>query len=99
MCYFFQNAENPDDYELLCPSDDDPTYSLERRPVADYEKCSWGIAPGRAVVVSSAMDMPERLGLQSYLQAAFKKYSGFFQPGTCSKKIKYFVTKLVENCP
>jgi len=25
------------------------------------------------------MDMPERLGLQNYLQLAFKKYSGFLQ--------------------
>ncbi len=33
------------------------------------------------MVVSSAMDMPERLGLQSFLQSAFKKYGGFTTPG------------------
>jgi hypothetical protein len=27
------------------------------------------------------MDMPERLGLQSFLQSAFKKYGGFTTPG------------------
>jgi hypothetical protein len=75
----FRNADNPEDFELLCPVDDDPNGGLERRPVTDYEKCSWGIAPGRAVVVSSAMDMPERLGLQSFLQSAFRKYSGLIE--------------------
>ncbi len=42
----FRNAENPDDFELLCPVEDDPNGALERRPVLDYEKCSWGVAPG-----------------------------------------------------
>ena len=72
----FRNADNPEDFELLCPIDDDPSGALERRPVTDYERCSWGVAPGRAVVVSSAIDMPERLAIQSFLQNAFKKYGG-----------------------
>ena len=33
------------------------------------------------------MDMPERLGLQNYLQLAFKKYSGLLQPGTDPESI------------
>ncbi len=42
----FRNADNPEDFELLCPVEDDPGGALERRPVTDYEKCSWGVAPG-----------------------------------------------------
>jgi hypothetical protein len=42
----FRNADNPEDFELLCPVDDDPAGTLERRPVTDYERCSWGVAPG-----------------------------------------------------
>ena len=67
----FQNSQNPDDYELLCPTDDRPGTTsdnlyrtasnpndgqfLTRRPVEQFEECSWGVAPGNAIVVSSAM--------------------------------------------
>jgi len=64
-----------DDYELLCPVGDEAVGELERRPVTAYEECSWGVAPGRAIVVSSAMDMPERLGLQNFLQVSFRNTS------------------------
>lgn len=51
---------NLDDFELLCPNEDG--VDLERRPVTEFESCSWGVAPGRSVVVSSAMEMADRLG-------------------------------------
>ncbi len=57
-----------DDFELLCPVGNDVDGELTRKPVTAYEECSWGTAPVRAIVVSSAMDMPERLGLQNFLQ-------------------------------
>jgi melanoma-associated antigen p97 len=71
----FQMAKNPDDYELLCPTDD--SYgTLIRRPVSAFEECSWGIAPGNAVVVSSAMDMEERIAIQILLQNVLERYGG-----------------------
>ena len=40
----------------------------------NYEACSWGVAPGNAIVVSSAMDVKERLAIQRYLETAVEKY-------------------------
>lgn len=69
----FENSPNPENYELLCPTDDG---YLTRKPVAAYEECSWGVAPGNAVVVSSAMDMEERLAIQILLQRVIERYGG-----------------------
>ncbi len=41
-----------------------------------YEECSWGASPGRAVVVSSAMEMDERLAIQDFLTKAAELYGG-----------------------
>ncbi len=48
---------------------------LSRRPVSEYESCSWGVSPGNALVVSSAMDMKERQALQIFLGKAAEVYS------------------------
>ena len=45
-----------------------------RRPVDDFVECSWGVAPGNAIVVSSAMDMSERLAIQRYMKKAAMIY-------------------------
>lgn len=71
-------GDDPDDYELLCPQKDD--YSgiaiLTRQPVSAYRDCSWGIAPGSALVVSSAMDMEERLAIQIFMENIIEKFGG-----------------------
>ncbi len=80
------------DFELLCPVDeagdgDDVVFGagksefgrsarLVRRPLSDYEECSWGVSPGNAIVVSSAMDMNERLAVQTFLKKAAELYGG-----------------------
>ena len=47
---------------------------LCRRPIHEYEACSWGIAPGNAIVVSSAMDMKERQAIQGFMTYAVKHF-------------------------
>ena len=41
-----------------------------------YESCSWGVSPGNALVVSSAMDVKERRAIQNFLGAAVDQYGG-----------------------
>ena len=53
---------------------------LTRRPVDDYEACSWGVAPGNAIVVSSAMDMSERQAIQRYMKKAAIIYGNKTMP-------------------
>ena len=66
-------------FELLCPvkSDvpgaPDQTFLL-RRPLSQFEECSWGVSPGNAVVVSSAMPQPERAAVQNFLSKAAELY-------------------------
>ena len=55
-------------FELLC-------LDGSRRPVSEYEECSWGVAPGHFVIVSSAMDEIERKATQKFLQAIIAKYN------------------------
>ena len=69
----FQNAEDPNDYELLCPSTDGYN-TLTRAAITQYRECAWGVAPGNAIVVSSAMDMEERLSLQFYLNNILDRF-------------------------
>ena len=69
----FQNAEDPNDFELLCPSNDGYN-TLTRAPISQYRECAWGVAPGNAIVVSSAMDMEERLSLQFYLNSILERF-------------------------
>ena len=100
-----QSDVNPDDFELLCPSEEQNVvrdsasgsdesfgggqgsyYSrrrnygavLARRPISEYESCSWGVSPGNALVVSSAMDVKERRAVQNFLGAAVDQYGGGF---------------------
>ena len=47
---------------------------LTRRPVEQFEECSWGVAPGNAIVVSSAMSMKNREDTQQFLQLAVQRY-------------------------
>ena len=54
--------------ELLC-------LDGTRRPVSDYEQCSWGIAPGHFVIVSSAMVSTERKAVQRFLSKIVQRYS------------------------
>jgi len=56
-----------DDHELLCT---DGT----RAEIADYASCSWGVAPGHFVIVSSAMDPEERKVVQRFLVRIMEKY-------------------------
>jgi hypothetical protein len=48
---------------------------VESLPAA-HERCSWGVSPSNALVVSSAMDMPERLAIQIFLTKAVEIYGG-----------------------
>ena len=59
---------SPDQFELLC-------LDGTRRPVSDYEQCSWGIAPGHFVIVSSAMASGERRAVQKFLSKIVQRYS------------------------
>ena len=68
-----QNEANPDDYEILCP-ESDAYGTLTRAPLSDYKRCAWGVAPGSAIVVSSAMDMEERIAIQILLSKIIDKY-------------------------
>ena len=70
----FTSTENPEDYELLCPQYDGQ--SLSRMPVSSYKECAWGVAPGNALVVSSAMDMEERLAIQIFMRNILDKFGG-----------------------
>ena len=56
-----------EDHELLCK---DGTRAL----LSDYVSCSWGVAPGHFVIVSSAMEPQERKAAQKFLTRAVKKY-------------------------
>ena len=53
---------------------------LSRRPVEQFEECSWGVAPGNAIVVSSAMAMQERLDIQIFLEKAVERYGTTANP-------------------
>ena len=44
-----------------------------------YESCSWGVSPGNALVVSSAMDVKERRAIQNFLGAAVDQYGGIVE--------------------
>ena len=55
---------------------------LTRRPVEDYEECSWGVAPGNAIVVSSAMNVKERQAIQIYMEKAVERYGKMAAPIT-----------------
>ena len=48
---------------------------LTRKPVTEYQACSWGIAPGNAIVVSSAMEVKERQAIQVYMERAAERYA------------------------
>ena len=50
---------DPEELELLCL---DGTTA----PVSDYESCSWGTAPGHFVIVSSAMEMRDRVATKIF---------------------------------
>jgi len=103
-----ESQYDENDFELLCPEEDvyggedfvrDADVNkrvsakfLSRQPLSEYERCSWGISPGNAVVVSSAMDMDKRYyanyvkflpcipspryALQQFLQKAAERYGG-----------------------
>ena len=58
---------NIDDYELLCV---DGT----RAAVQNYEDCTWGVAPGHFVIVSSAMEPQERKAAQKFLARAVQRW-------------------------
>merc|ERR1711935_15860 len=74
-------VENPDDFELLCPQTD--VYGgtgLSRMPVSSYKECAWGVAPGNALVVSSAMDMEERFAIQTLMEKIIDKFGSLPPP-------------------
>ena len=56
-----------EDHELLCT---DGT----RAALSDYESCSWGVAPGHFVIVSSVMEPRERSAVQKFLTAVVARY-------------------------
>lgn len=73
------SGEDPEAYELLCPQKDVYTgmvTTLTREPISSYRDCSWGVAPGSALVVSSAMDMEERLAIQILMENIIEKFGG-----------------------
>ncbi len=70
----YASTESPEDYELLCPMEDGMV--LTRMPLEKFRECAWGVAPGNALVVSSAMDMEERLALQIFMETIIEKFGG-----------------------
>ena len=62
-----------DSYELLCP---DLNGFITRRPIHEEDQCNWGVAPSNTLVVSSAMDMDERIAIQNLFVRALERYSG-----------------------
>merc|ERR1711923_585618 len=58
---------SPDEFELLC-------LDGSRAALNDYASCSWGIAPGHFVIVSSAMELKERFAAQKFLAKVVKRY-------------------------
>lgn len=91
-----EELENPDDYELLCPTGD-VDGSFVRRPVTSFKECAWGISPGQAVVVSSAMDMKERQGVQNFLNKAVELYGSKMVPMSQSSKANQGNTRGVNE--
>ena len=71
------SGENLNDYMLLCPKNynGEETW-LDTKSVSrdNIEECAWGVSPGNALVVSSAMEMRERIALQIFLRKASKIY-------------------------
>jgi len=61
------NGMNPDDFELLC-------LDGSRASLDEYKICSWGVAPGHFVIVSSAMELSERKAVQKFLTKAVQRY-------------------------
>jgi len=57
-------------YELICVNGD-------HMDVKDFESCSWGTSPGRAVVVSSATELADRRRIQNFLLKAAELYKNF----------------------
>lgn len=68
------NNEDIDEFELLCPQPDG--LLLTRMPMSNYRECAWGVAPGNALVVSSAMDMEERLAIQILMENIIERFGG-----------------------
>ena len=76
----FESSENPGDYELLCPQNNG-FGELTRRPLDAFEECSWGVSPGNAIVVSSAMSMEMREAIQIFMRKAVDLYGGYVPSG------------------
>ena len=75
-------GENPDDFELLCPQTDiyGGLAGLKRMPVSSYKECAWGVAPGNALVVSSAMNLEERFAIQTLMEKIIDKFGSLPPP-------------------
>lgn len=63
------NNLNQEDFELLC-------LDGSRAPVSDYLQCSWGVAPGHFVLVSSTLDLEERYSIQTFMTRVAEKFQG-----------------------
>ena len=68
---------------------------LTRRSVEQFEECSWGVAPGNAIVVSSAMSMKNREDTQQFLQLAVQRYGQ--QVASLPKHRTYILTSFLTN--
>ena len=64
-----ENGWDENEFELLCVDG-------SRAPLANFEACSWGVAPGHFVLVSSALDLSERRSIQRFLVRLVDKYRG-----------------------
>ena len=71
-----------DDFELLCPnyqgsvynSYNATVYPTATAPISDYEKCNWGIVPGRAVITSSRKALIQRQSYRNFLKASVQLF-------------------------
>uniref|UniRef100_A0A0K2UG72 Melanotransferrinlike [Bombus impatiens] n=1 Tax=Lepeophtheirus salmonis TaxID=72036 RepID=A0A0K2UG72_LEPSM len=66
-----ERLDDTEGLELLCPDDNG---LLIRSPITEVKNCAWGVAPGSAIVVSSAMPDPMREIIQIFLTRAFEKF-------------------------
>ena len=59
--------QQPDQFQLLCTDG-------RRAELSEYRDCSWGVAPGHFILVSSAMELAEREAVQYFLTAIVERY-------------------------
>lgn len=64
----YTESVDADRFDLLCKDG-------QRRPIAEYRTCNWGLVPSHALVTSSARSQEERKHYQQFIAKAVNLYS------------------------